>query len=126
MIVDLSEVASDPEIGDCFIVQRQSGLPGAGGWIANPPQIIQAYGIVTVATPKDLEMLPEGDRVRGSLHIIYGQQLYVTHEDNLAGAHSGTSDQILWGGLLYRVQAVEPWGPMVGFWHAIAARMLGS
>jgi hypothetical protein len=130
MLIDLSEAVYDCEIGSCFVIFRQTGSFGSGGWVANAPKTINAFGIVTVATPKELEMVPEGDRVKGSLHIIYGQRLYTTWEANgpsVAGQiGGGTSDQIQWDGQLYRVQAVEPWGPMLGFWHAVAVRMRGA
>ena len=123
MPLSLDEVAFDPEMGQCFSVQRQNngaGVYAAGGWIPGPIQTLTLYGIVTIASAKALEQVPEGDRVTGSVQVICNQPLYVTSEDREA-----TSDIVVWNGDQYRVQSVAKWF-MWGYFSAIVVRMKGA
>lgn len=120
MALDLSEVAGDPDLGDEFFILRSTGQFGQGGWqILNVARIF-AFGVIAIAEPDALQMVPEGDRVTGALQVICPQQLYPTQE-----SRSGTSDQIEWNGSKYRVQAPSPWKKN-GFCSAILLRMKGD
>ena len=126
MPFQLTEVIFDTDLRqyDPFTIFRSTGQFGPGGFISKETKV-PVGGIITVATPQDLQMVPEGDRVPGSMHIITQARLYVTHMAGTAGPVSGVSDQLEWDGNRYRVQAVEPWKDF-GFWSAIAVRMVGA
>ena len=84
------------------------------------PLPIPASGIVTVATDKDLTMVPEGDRVSGMMAFYTTSELHLT---SAAGAN--VSDQILWRGDYYRLMALSPWVSF-GFYKAIGVTVKGS
>lgn len=120
MPIDLSEVALDSDLGQCFEIIRTTGQFGLGGWQPQPPKTIRAFGIITIPSPEALHQVPEADRVIGMLQIILAQPIYETLAKN-----SATSDEIRWNASRYRVQAVEPW-EMNGYWSAILTRMRGD
>jgi|ERR1035438_455154 hypothetical protein len=119
--LDLSEVANDVDLGQCFSVLRQNpGVYAEGGFQPGPIQILNYFGVIGVATPKQLQMFPEGDRIAGSEIVICNSPLYATSETREA-----TSDIIVWHGQNYRVKSVAPWQDF-GFVAAIVERMKGS
>ncbi len=120
MAVDLSEVALDADLGTAVTIIRQTGSFAAGGWQVLSTQRIQAFGVIGIASPEALEMIPEGDRVAGSIEFVVNQPIYETLASN-----SGVSDKIEWNGNMYRVQAVAPW-VLNGFYDAILVRMTGA
>jgi hypothetical protein len=120
----LTEIVNDPDLAQAFTLFRSTGQYVAGGW-ANTVTQIPSYGVITVASEEALDMVPEGDRVSGSMHVLTAARLYETHEAGVAGKNGGLSDQIQWNGQMYRVQAVAPWKDF-GFWSAVFVRMTGS
>lgn len=120
MAVDLTEVAMDVDLGAEVTIIRQTGTYAMGGWQVLSTQQIPAFGVLGIASPETLEMIPEGDRVTGSIEFVTAQPIYETLTST-----SGISDKILWNGNTYRVQSVAPW-PMNGFYDAILVRMAGS
>ena len=119
-IMDLSEVVIDSDLSETFTICRTTGKFSSGGWIADPVIYLPAQGIVTVATPKQLETVPEGDRVSGAMAFYTGTRIYLTN------ASLGViSDQLTWNGEQWRVVGVSPWQSF-GFTTAIAVRMAGD
>ena len=119
-IMDLSEVVIDSDLSETFTICRTTGTFSAGGWVADPAIYLPAQGIVTVATQKQLEMVPEGDRVSGAMAFYSGDRIYLTN------APLGLiSDQLTWNGEQWRVVGVSPWQSF-GFTTAIAVRMAGN
>ncbi len=116
-MIDLSEVVNDPDLAQPFTILRQSGSFQLGGWVPNEPQPIDAFGVITVATPRMMQMVPEGDRVGGEMAFCTANEIYLTSEKR-----SGTSDQLVWHGEKYRVTHVAPWMDY-GFFIAVAVRM---
>lgn len=121
MSLDLSEVALDPDLGQCFQILRQNpGAQASGGFVEGQVDTIQAFGIVTIADADALKQVPEGDRVEGSLQIITNMPIYETLE-----SRSATSDMVVWLGENYRVQSVALW-KMWGYRSAIVVRTKGA
>lgn len=120
MPVDLSEAVLDADLGSAVTIIRQTGSYAAGGWQVLSTQHIPAWGILGIASPESLEMIPEGDRVSGSIEFVTNQPIYET-----LAAVSGISDKIMFNGNMYRVQSVAPWS-MNGFFDAILVRMTGA
>ena len=87
------------------------------------PLLIPSRGVVTVASDKDLTMIPEGDRVGGEMTFYSNTPIFLT-----SASGQNTSDQLEWpagSGGLYRVMAVGSWDSF-GFRKALAARMKGD
>lgn len=120
-MIDLSDIATDPDLGSCVTIIRTPGAFVAGGWQpSGPPTQIPAFGVVGIASPEALEQVPEGDRVTGSLEFVTDQPIYPTLANK-----SAISDKIQWLNNTYRVASTQPWRH-AGFWSAILVRMSGE
>ena len=78
-------------------------------------------GVVTVPDEKELEQMPEADRVKGIMAFYATQALYITHADGTPG----TSDKILWRGDYYRLTNCRNYADY-GYWKAIGVRIEGA
>lgn len=122
--MQLDDVVNDPELAEQFIVLRsQGGAYIAGKWTEPTPQVLSYFGIVSIAEKKDVEALPEADRIHGAIVINCELPLYVTHVNGTAGP--GTSDLVQWNGEKYRVVNVRNYASRGYFW-GIAVRMTGA
>jgi hypothetical protein len=127
--MDLSFVTNDPLDGETFVTERsQGGYYGAGGWSDNYVTM-NLFGIISIADARDVEALPDADRVHEVISIHCEQRLYTTR---LAAGDGGpaTSDLVIyqgpnapWG--KYRVLPVKNYQSR-GFWSALATRMAGA
>jgi len=124
MSFNLQDVTNDPDLAEQATVLRSTGTFAAGGW-QSTTQTLQWWGVVTVASDRQLESLPEADRVHGARVFISEQQLYVTAAQREDGT-AGTSDVLLYNGHKYRVASVGPYQNRGGFYSAVALRMQGS
>lgn len=129
--VDVSDVITSGDMAESYTILRSTGSFQAGGWQETKTEI-DGFGVVTVATDRDLRMVPEGDRVEGAMVFYSVQPIYETHAGN--GAYgplpngdpgAGTSDILQWHKQNYRVARISPRSNR-GFWKAIAVRMAGQ
>jgi hypothetical protein len=142
-VSDLSFVVDDGVLSESYSIARLSGTFQIGGFHTTET-IIPGWGVVSVASPQDLEMIPEGDQVTGAspqdLEMIpEGDQvtgamvfhsmdrIFETQKD-VNPVPNGTqyvSDQLIWEFQRWRVLKVFPY-PNRTFWKAIAVRMQGN
>ncbi|MBZ9633071.1 hypothetical protein [Clostridium sp. FP1] len=109
-----------------FIVYRKSGSWVSGRWIQTETSI-PLTGTITIAKEKDLQQIPEGDRVGGEIAVYCTQALYVTHAANnpLTSSNPGTSDEVLWQGARYKLFSVRPLIDY-GYYKGIGIRMTSN
>ena|SRR6185312_15402673 len=124
-MIQIGSVVDDPAFAQPrpFIVHRSTGYFGLGGW-QNTVSDIEMTGTIQPASAKDLQQVPQGDRVTGIIAIWSQQQIYTTHDTNSVET-PGVSDIIEWQGDKYRVQSSVPWVD-AGYWKVIAVRMSGK
>lgn len=122
MPFSLARVVNDMRMAQPFVISRDAGAWQAGVWVPNP-QDVPSYGIIQPSTPEELEMLPEGDRVKGAFTFHSSNAIYHTGVNN-DGVES-TSDIIAWHGQNYRIVFVAPWQDF-GYYKAIGVRMSGA
>ncbi len=120
MLQALQDVVNNPDLGEPFLILRNPGQFGPGGWAAGKQQQIKAYGVVSQASAKELDMIPEADRVHEARSFHSSTRMYVTSEDL-----SITSDILVWNGVKYRVAAALEY-PQRGYYGAVALRMAGQ
>jgi len=121
MVINVSEVITDPDFAQTFTVYRSTGSFVDGVWTENTPRAIKMLGVVTVSSQKELDMVAEGDRIRGAMTFHSVCPLYPTR----VGTAQGTSDKIMWRGEYYKIQSVYPevdWG----YYKAIGTRIKGA
>jgi hypothetical protein len=119
-MITVTEVINSADMGaQAFTVLRTQGT-GAfqlGGY-RKTTFPIPMYGTLQPATPEDLKMIAEGDRVTGMISIWTSAQIYHTNPN-------GTSDVVIWNNEKYRVMSVNPWF-QGGMWHSVCARLSGE
>ena len=132
---DLAFVVDDGVLSDPWVIERSSGRFEKGGWVKTQIRTLDGWGVVSVATEEDLEMIPEGDRVTGSMVFHSQERIFTTQLDGGYGVGGygeggyGTtyqhfSDIMIWNFQRYRVLHVGPY-PNRNYWKAIAVRMAG-
>jgi len=130
-VSDLSEVLNDGVLSEPYTILRSTGTFQLGGWVTTEVSI-PGYGTVSVASEQDLLMVPEGDRITGSMVFHSQQRIYETQLDSNPtygqGGYGATkqwvSDKMFWNYQTYRVLKVGPY-PNRNFWKAIAIREAG-
>lgn len=120
MRVNVRRVIQSPRMVQTYQVTRTFGSWVRGRFISDNPKIFKVRGIVTVLSAKELQFLPEGDRVMGTMAFYSQEELYVTH----AGEQPGLSDTILWHGNQYKIIQTNPWTDY-GYYQNIGVRMEG-
>lgn len=61
-MINLGELIHDPDFCDTFTIIRNTGSTWSKGVQTSTTSTIEFEGIVSPASSKDIEMLPEGDR----------------------------------------------------------------
>ena len=122
-MLNLSRVFQNPHFRQTFKVYRSAGEFRLGGWveIEQSPAYFDVSGIVWPSSPKEIQQVPEGERVLGMMTFASTEPLYITH----ASGTAGTSDKIEWRGELYRLLQILPFDDY-GFPVAVGARLSGD
>lgn len=122
-MLNLSGVIHSPMLSQPITILRSGGMWVNGEFVNDgKPKEISMTGIVTVASPRDLSKVPEGDRQSGAMKVLTTERLYVTGE---AEGASNYSDILLWRGEKYRIYSVTPDADF-GFYRSVAMRILGE
>jgi len=120
-VFDLGFVVQNLDMSQNFTVYRSSGSWVKGRWTEGGSILKEMRGVISVANQKELNALPEGDRIKGGMIFHSTEELFTTR----TGTDMGTSDKILWNGEYYRMYNVWPYKDY-GFWKAIGARIKGE
>jgi hypothetical protein len=115
--INVSKVIKSPKFVQTYTVFRKTGDWVSGRFVSTESQI-KVSGVVTPPNAKEILQVPEGDRTTGVMCFHSTQELFVTRPE-------GTSDEIVWKGIRYRVSQVMPWIDY-GYWKAFGVRMEGS
>lgn len=124
IMISVSELITDPDFAQAFTVQRSGGSFQLGGYVSAVTNV-PCFGVITVAKEQDLETLPEGDRIGGSMLFYSTKPLYETNVSGDLQGTSGTSDVIAWRGQNYRIAKVFPYADY-GYYKALGVRMSGE
>lgn len=92
----------------------------SGRWVSGSGSTSTISASVQPAGPKELELLPEGDRVRDP------RAVWTATELSAGGQHAGTSpDRLSVGGVVYEVRSVEVYRPgaMLPHCKAVCVRL---
>ena len=120
--LNVSRVVNNPKFAQTFTIQRSSGgaFNTSGVW-TDSSFTVNMYGIIKPATPKELDQLPDGDRVKEVRSFHSAQPMYVTHND----ATPGLSDIATWNGQHYRLSKLYEWEDF-GYYKALGVRIEGE
>jgi len=108
-MINVSELMDDPDFAVNYKVIRSKGMWYMGRFKMAKQKILNFYGAVQLASPKDLEQLPEGDRIVGTMKFFCKtpNELYVTHEES--EEYEGISDVVLYKRKKYKIIQVSEW-----------------
>lgn len=123
-----ADLCIDPDFAQSFTIYRSNGQWKAGVWVESvTPTEVPAVGTIYPSTDKEIQQVPEGDRVTGMVTFITNQILYETHTSIAypAAANAGISDQILWHGDKYKIVKLLDWSDW-GFYAAVGTRLTGA
>lgn len=112
-MINVSRVIKDPRFSQAFKLFRKNGR-FIGGRFNQTETEYSFSGVIKPASPEDIEMIPEGDRVGGEIVIYSTSELKVSSKE-------GTSDEIIWNDERYKLYAISPYKDY-GFYKAIAIR----
>jgi hypothetical protein len=121
-MISVEEVVNDQDVAQIFTILRSTNGKFVSGIWTTDQVSIPSYGPIRPATPRDLEMVPEGDKVKEVKIFWSAQPIYATHATDGIG---GSSDLLQWKQLYYRVLSVtqsQDWG----FYRAVAVRTKAS
>lgn len=128
---DLSFVVDDGVLSDPWEIERSTGSWKQGGWVT-VPSLIPGWGVISVATADDVEMVPEGDPISGAMVFHSQERPFLTQMDQQKFGEKGygqviqhVSDIFIFANQKWRVMWVSPY-PQHNFWKAIAVRMQGN
>ena len=121
-MINVSEMMSDPDFAVKYKVIRSKGKWDFGEFKMHKEKILNFYGPVQLASTEDLEQLPEGDRVKGTMKFFCKapNEVHISHE--VEEEYEGVSDVILYKNIKYRIVQVSSWGNN-GFFRAFGVRI---
>lgn len=126
-MVNVSRVVNNPRFAKSFTIVRSQGgkFDDAGVW-QDSVVSVDMYGIIQPATPKELEQVPDGDRVKEVKSFHSEQEMKVTHTTGLNDTNAGLSDLVtLENGTQYRLVKLYPWEDF-GYYKALGVRIAGE
>lgn len=121
MVIQLGDIVLDPDFAQQFTVYRSTGDWVKGKWTESTPEQITMTGVISVMNEKELQAMPEGDKVKGAMVFHTTQELFVTRN----GTEKGTSDKIYWRGDYYRLFNIAPYADY-GYFRAAGERITGN
>ncbi|MBS5330577.1 MAG: hypothetical protein KHX98_07750 [Limosilactobacillus oris] len=126
-MINVAKAVTDPRFSQKFKVFRKSGEWVKGRFIESEKEI-SMIGVIAPSKPKEIEMIPEGDRVGGEITIHTIRKLYTTRsidtsEDN--EENQGTSDIIEWQSERYKLYQVNDYS-QYGYYSSIGMRLVSN
>lgn len=117
--VNLARVVHSPRMSQKITILRRGGSWQYGTWVQDEnPTELSMRGIVTMAKAKDLQQVPEGDRLTGAIKILTTERIYITSDGEI-------TDMVFWRGARYRIVTVTP-DIDYGFYRSIGSRLDGD
>lgn len=121
-MINLSSVIHSSRLSQDYTILRSSGTWENGEFIkSGTPSALKFHGIITVATERDLQKVPEGNRQTGAMKILSTEPIYVTGQLE----ENGFSDVLVWNNEKYQIVAVFP-DKDYGFYRSICTRLSGE
>lgn len=118
-MIDMSRFVVDSRFAQTFIVSRKSGTWNTDGDFIESSTEIPMIGTISIASAKQIEFIPEGDRVGGEIAIHTIDKLLASRNND--DGTSATADEIFWHDEYYKIYQVNEYSDY-GYYFAIAQR----
>jgi len=127
-MLDVSRVVLSPFAAQPvpFTVTRKTGAWVLGNFVSSS-ETLPMSGSIQPLNSRDLEQVPEGDRVTGMIKIYTTEPLYTTQEDDTVSGEDGMlSDEVTWKGQQWKILNIPGNFSDFGYYKSIATRKLGA
>jgi hypothetical protein len=127
-MIDVSDLIEDPDFAFPYTVVRRTGTWVDGRFVvSDTPDRLSYYGAVQAASTRDIQQLGIGDNETGVMKFFCRQpkDIYLTSNFDDTDESAQVSDEIEFGGSLYKVLQVSPW-QQNGWTRAFASLKGGS
>lgn len=127
-MLDMSSIVLDPAFAQSIKVYRKTGDWAPNGEFVTTENEIIMTGVISIANAKQIEFMPEGDRIGGEIAIHTTQILYNSRsadETETPQKEAGLSDEIEWHGDRYKIYQVNEYSDY-GYYFAIGQRKAGD
>lgn len=127
-MLNLSKVVNNPKFAQSFNITRSQGgvFDDTGVW-QDVTVDVPMFGVIQPATPKELEQVPEADRVKEVKSFHSQQEMFLTETTAIDDANARISDIVTWTttGEQYRLVKLYPWEDF-GYFKALGVRIVGE
>lgn len=112
--LDVTDILTDPDFADTFIVTQSIQTVSSGGMASNALTVLtNVSGVVTANDNIDLMKMPDGELLAGSITVITKFRL-------TNGSGTRDADIVTWNGRTYQVKTVGDWSRFgAGFIEAV-------
>lgn len=118
--MDLSSVVKSFALPPVTLIRQAPGVYDPHGrWVAGATTEIQRSMIIAPATPRDLQVLPEGLRTEETLAFFDIEELRTA----TAGTNGTAADRVVYNGATYELHHVDNWSHQAGYWRAIGIKV---
>lgn len=123
-MIDVSFLISDPDFAQTIKVYRKTGDWAPNGEFITTENEMPMTGVISIANAKQIEFIPEGDRIGGEIAIHTIEPLY-NSRNTTETQQSGLSDEIEWHGDRYKIYQVNEYSDY-GYYFAIGQRKVSD
>ena len=120
-LLNLSEALLSPEFLQTVKVYRNIGGYWEKGKFIQEEQVFREEMVVCTASDKEIEMLPEGDRIKDAKTFHCLKELFITQDEENS---SRTSDMLEWKGHRYKIITLTD-NSDYGYYKAYAVKVRG-
>ena len=124
-MLDMSDVVNDDFAAQPFNILRSTQGKWVKGVWSDVKLTVPSYGSMQPTKDRDLDMVPEGDRVKGMFSFWSSAPIFTTGTEGTDDPNAHSSDIIIWRNQLYRVLGSKPWEDF-GYWRAVGVRIEGE
>lgn len=125
-MINVSDVVLDLDFAQpvAFTVYRTTGT-WTGGRFNTTSTTTTYNGTIVPMNTREMDQLPQGDRITGAIVIYTPSVLYTTRLDQAVPTQGGISDEILWQGERWKILNVRNFVEF-GYYRATAVRKLAA
>lgn len=128
-MINVSKIIKRPFVAQKtpITVTRTTGAFTDSGDFETTSETFTVKGSIQPLNSKDLQQVPEGDRVTGMIKIYTTEQLHTTIlDDSVDGIDGMLSDEVTWKGEQYKILNIPSDFSDYGYYKSIAARKKGA
>jgi len=119
-MIDMTMLMTDPDFTRSFSVKRRAGSFVKGRYVSTE-EVFSLVNPIMPSSPREIQLLPEGDRSSEAITIYTPTKLYVTSSSE---GESRLSDLVLFGNKQYKVVSCLSWDKY-GYYKVVAVDIGG-